>query len=97
MTTNNSINPGPKCICDVVPGVTALIVWLISHFIFLVAAIAAYAFLLALGRFKKCEDSVETEVQKIRERSYRQWDACFMMTFPVLYLVFNVIYWTYYS
>ena len=59
--------------------------WLISHFIFLVAAIAAYAFLLALGRFKKCEDSVETE-----------WDACFMKTFPVLYLVFNVIYWTYY-
>ena len=81
-------------------GVTALIVWLISHFIFLVAAIAAYAFLLALGRFRKCEvDSVEVELQKIRERrerNYRQWDTCFMLTFPILYLVFNIIYWTYY-
>ena len=82
--------------CDVVPGVTALIVWLISHFIFLVAAIAAYAFLLVLGRFGKCENSVEAEVKKTRERNYRQWDTCFLLTFPILYLIFNIIYWTYY-
>ena len=78
-------------------GVTALIVWLISHFIFLVGAIVAYALLLAMGRFRKTDYSVENEVQKIRERTYKYWDSCFMVIFPILYLIFNIVYWTSYS
>ena len=74
-------------------GLTALIVWIISNFLFLVGAIAAYSFLLAMMRFKKVNQKVEGELEKIRERTYESWDISFLIAFPTFYIIFNIVYW----
>ena len=74
-------------------GLTALIVWIISNFLFLVGAIAAYSFLLAMMRFKKANKEVEGELEKIRERTYESWDTSFLIAFPTFYIIFNIVYW----
>ena len=78
-------------------GLTALLLWIIAHFIFIVGAIAAFAFPLAVERFRKYDYNVVDEVEKIKERHFRYWDSFLIATFPILYLIFNIVYWTHYS
>jgi len=78
-------------------GLTALLIWIIVHFFFILAAIAAYTFLLALERFTKRQFwRTGADMEKMKRDAYKKIDLVFLGVFPSVYLCFNVVYWVYY-
>ena len=67
-------------------GITALTAWIIIQYIFIIAAIIAYAVLLAFIRF-----TLGQEKEKIS--SAKLIDKIFIITFPLIYSIICSLYW----
>ena len=68
-------------------GITALTAWIIIQYIFIVAAIMAYAVLLAYFRFSDGTDEKKKEFGK-------GTDETFILIFPLIYFIITIIYWS---
>ena len=67
-------------------GISALTAWIIIQYVFIVAAILAYAFLLAIFRFTNGSDKAKKERAKDIDRIY-------LFIFPTIYVLISVVYW----
>ena len=67
-------------------GISALTAWIIIQYVFILAAILAYAFLLAFFRFADGSDERKKKTAKDIDRTY-------IIVFPVVYLVIGSFYW----
>ena len=68
-------------------GISALTAWIIIQYVFLIAAIMAYAFLLAFFRFSDGVDEKKKRIAKDIDRS-------FITVFPIIYFIITLLYWT---
>ena len=68
-------------------GITALTAWIIIQYVFIVAAILAYAVLLAYIRFTE-----GTEENK--KKAAKDTDKTFIIIFPFLYTLIIIAYWS---
>ena len=68
-------------------GISALTAWIIIQYIFLIAAILAYAILLAFFRFSDGLDEKKKKVAKDIDRT-------FIMIFPFVYFIITLLYWS---
>ena len=68
-------------------GISALTAWIIIQYVFIVAAIIAYAVLLAYIRFTDVE-----ETKKII--SAKSMDKTVIILFPLIYSIICCLYWT---
>ena len=67
-------------------GISALTAWIIIQYVFIIAAILAYAFLLAFFRFADESDENKKKTAKDIDRTY-------IIIFPVVYMVIGSFYW----
>ena len=67
-------------------GISALTAWILLHYVFIVAAIAAYAFQLVSTRFSVGQEAMVSSISRTR-------DIRFLGVFIMLYLATNIIYW----
>ena len=68
-------------------GITALTAWIIIQYVFIVAAIMAYAFILTYIRFT---EGTEEDKKKAGQTT----DNIFIIIFPFLYFVIDMVYWS---
>ena len=67
-------------------GISALTAWIIIQYVFIIAAILAYAFLLAFLRFADGFDEKKNKTAEDIDRTY-------IIVFPVVYMVIGSFYW----
>ena len=80
---------------------TAIAAWMLVCIFFVFGALVGYAYLLwkkkksclKRKRSRKMTDE-ETKVRQILKEDYRsRVDDVFLVVFPIMFLVFNLIYW----
>ena len=84
-----------------VEGMTAIAAWMLVCIFFVFGALVGYAYLLwkkkksCLKRKKSRKMSEEeTKMRQILKEDYRsRVDDVFLVVFPIMFLVFNLIYW----
>jgi len=84
-----------------VEGMTAIAAWMLVCIFFVFGALVGYAYLLwkkkksCLKRKKtKKQTEEEGKLRAIRKEDYRsKVDDVFLVVFPIMFLVFNLIYW----
>lgn len=84
-----------------VEGMTAIAAWMLVCIFFVFFALAGYAYLLwkkkksCLKRKKVRKQSEEEgKLRQMRKEDYRsKVDDVFLVVFPIMFLVFNLIYW----
>ena len=77
----SSITSSPR-----VGSITALTAWIIIQYVFLILAIAAFAFIMAVKRYSKLN---EEEFKKHEKK----FDSYFLIIFPITYFIMIVLYW----
>ena len=86
--TTNSLN---------VEGMTAITAWMLVCIFFVFGALVGYAYLLWKKKKspkRKNKLKKEKEDKKERKRNHiSKIDSTFLVVFPIMFLVFNVIYW----
>jgi len=84
-----------------VEGMTAIAAWMLVCIFFVFFALVGYAYLLwkkkksCLKRKKvKKQSEEENKLRQMRKEDYRsKVDDVFLVVFPIMFLVFNLIYW----
>jgi len=84
-----------------VEGMTAIAAWMLVCIFFVFGALVGYAYLLwkkkksCLKRKKnKKQTEEEVKLKQIRKEDYRsKVDDVFLVVFPIMFMVFNLIYW----
>ena len=84
-----------------VEGMTAIAAWMLVCIFFVFGALVGYAYLL-WKRKKSClkhkklrkENSDIRKIRQMRKDSFRsQVDDIFLVVFPIMFLLFNLLYW----
>ena len=83
-----------------VEGMTAIAAWMLVCIFFVFGALVGYAYLLwkkkksILKRKKTKKTEDEGRLRQSRKEEYRsKVDDVFIMVFPIMFIVFNLIYW----
>ena len=69
-------------------GLTAIEAWLIACIVFVFAALVEYTGILLKMKMRKLTGS------KKKKDNYAITDLTFFVFFPILFCIFNVLYWT---